>query len=210
MTPPLDTAPITRRALLLASAGAAAAAALSTPGRAFAARRRSKRPSYLKRSSYRNLVGERFDAVGFGNATAALLLVAARDLEWPRHPDATVRERSFALILEGPAQPVLDTDVYTLRQRSLGTFRVLIGPSAPVGTGAPTQYSIVFNNAPRSKLKPQHRPRKPRPRVSDESRRRRRAKAARHYKHAKPQAAPTPKPKTAADAAPADYGIPTP
>ncbi|HEX8073831.1 MAG TPA: hypothetical protein VF545_02515 [Thermoleophilaceae bacterium] len=171
MARPFNPAPVTRRTLVLTSAGAAAAASLGGPGRALAARGRPKRPRHLKRSSYRNLVGQPFKVSGFGWVTTISLL-EIRNLEWPRHPDAIVRERSFALIFEAPVTPPLEANVYTLRQRSLGKFRALIVPGTP-GSDGTTRYAIVYNNAPRSKLmlpRP-HRPRKQH--FRDEARKRR-------------------------------------
>jgi hypothetical protein len=106
---------LTRRTLLKVSG--AAALALSTAGTALAAQRR--RLSYLRRSSYLPLVGQRFAIAGGGE----LVLVAVRDLQGEKRGS----DDAFALCFAGlPGTATLTSGLPRLHHPALGLFPLFV------------------------------------------------------------------------------------
>jgi hypothetical protein len=123
---------LTRRAVL--KVGGAAALALSTAGTALAAQRR--RLSYLRRSSYLPLVGQRFAIAGGGE----LELVAVRDLRDEQRDS----DDAFALCFAGPrGTSALTTGLPRLHHPALGLFALFVTTGKT--TAASQHYCAVIN-----------------------------------------------------------------
>jgi len=119
---------VTRRRLL--QTGAVAGAALALGGTRGAAPARAQDvPAYLRRSSYSALVGTSFAAPTPTAAAVSLTLVEVADLVRARQ-DATLRgsDQAFALVLNGPRDPVLEQGTRELRHPALGAFEVFVVP----------------------------------------------------------------------------------
>jgi hypothetical protein len=110
---------LTRRALV--KSGGVAVLALAVPGQALA--KLAATPSYLRRSSYGSLLGQRFSVSGSG---FGLTLVGVEDLN-SRQANS---ENAFALVFQAPAgaPPIADA-VPELGHGTLGSFSLLISPS---------------------------------------------------------------------------------
>jgi hypothetical protein len=116
----------------MVKSGGVAALALAIPGHALA--RLVAAPSYLRRSSYGSLIGQRFSVSG---SSFGLTLVGVQDLNSPQANS----ENAFALIFQAPAgAPPVVEPVPELRHDTLGSFKLLISPSR-----SGRRYAAVIN-----------------------------------------------------------------
>ena len=125
---------LTRRALLASGGAVAVGVALPRVAHTYAQQTRS----YLRRSSYRPLIGHQF---GIDGTRVELRLAHVEDLN--RHQAAS--ERAFALNFEAPrgAPPIATSVPTTLHHPALGRFKLLLVPGALSGTGR--RYWAVIN-----------------------------------------------------------------
>ena len=116
--------PLSRRALLGATAGTAgvvavAVAVAGVPADAAVSRRRGSAPL---RSDYRHCVGRVFTAT-HGGRRVRLRLTAVRDLE---PSSARQRERCFLLVFAPVGQAGHPDAIYALRRRGVRTHRLFL------------------------------------------------------------------------------------
>lgn len=134
-------AAVTRRALLTSAGVAAAGLALPAGAAATGSRRghrlRARRPSHLRRSSYRPLIGERFRVSG---SRVRLRLEAVQSLSvGPRDS-----ENAFALVFRAPrGAAALRDQVPELHHPRLGSFRLLVSAGQDSRHGRP--YAAIIN-----------------------------------------------------------------
>jgi Domain of unknown function (DUF6916) len=126
---------VTRRTLI--KGGAAGAFALAMPAAAAAAKHRLE--SHLRRSSYRNLVGQGFQVKG---TNTKLRLTAVQNLN--RHQAGS--ENAFALIFQAPRRArALGHTLPTLHHPALGSFDLMLTPGAASAHGQ--AYAAIINRA---------------------------------------------------------------
>jgi Domain of unknown function (DUF6916) len=126
---------VTRRTLI--KGGAAGAFALVMPAAATAAKQRLE--SHLRRSSYRNLVGQGFRVKG---ANVSLRLTAVQNLN-PHQADS---EHAFALIFQAPSRArALGDALSTLHHPALGSFDFMLTPGTASAHGR--VYAAIINRA---------------------------------------------------------------
>jgi hypothetical protein len=126
---------LTRRTLI--KSGAAGAFALAMPAAAAVAKQRLQ--SHLRRSSYRNLVGQGFRVKG---TNVSLRLTAVQDLN-PHQADS---EHAFALIFQAPSRArALGDALSTLDHPVLGSFDFMLTPGTASAHGR--AYAAIINRA---------------------------------------------------------------
>ena len=198
---------ITRRSLLLAGAGVAATAAI--PDIAFAARKKLRR-SHLDRSTWEPLVGTQVFVRNRGFTPVPLTLVKVGDLGMAKaNKREGFRERTFYLVLHGPADAPLAAETHTIKVPGVGKVGVWFSSVRQID-GA-WEYIAIFANA-RTRGRP---PKKPRTKGSKEQGRRsgRKRSGANRTEARKTEAPKTPAEKPAAApepqaAAPAETAVP--
>lgn len=151
MTGNSETATITRRTLLLASAGAAATAAIPEVASAASKRFSERFRPHLLRSTYEPLVGQDFTVGGWAGSTT-LRLVAVEDIPNLSGQTADFRERSFVLLFQGPADAPLEAGMYRFKHKRTGRCDLTISSSS-LGWGV-QDYAVVLANAKRRAKKP--------------------------------------------------------
>jgi hypothetical protein len=172
---------ITRRHLLAAggSAGAAAFVALN-PQLAAAASAVVADPSYLRRSTYTDLVGQDF-AMGWWGSSSSLALASVSDL-----PHLKGRDDAFSLIFVGATATPPGGGEVALSHPKVGRFELFVTPVEQASD--PQQYEAIVNRsvgAKRSKA-PQAGEKKPAHGKKKHHRRRRKnvvREAHHHHKH---------------------------
>ena len=163
MTGPAPSGHITRRSLLLASAGAAAAAAI--PDIARAAKAKVLRLTHLDRAAWEPLVGTQIFVRNRGLTPVPLTLVKIGDLDPPRQTEA-FKEKAFYLVFQGPADAPLAADTHLIKVPGVGKAPVWFSSARQIDGG--WEYVAIFANA---KVRGR-RPKKPRTRGSKQQGRR--------------------------------------
>lgn len=92
----------------------------------------------LSLESFAPAVGEAFTVGGEGGATVELLLVEAT----PKDAGPHAPRRSFSLLFQGPADPLLPQATYRFEHHSLGVMEIFIVPLGRDEHGA--VYEAVF------------------------------------------------------------------
>jgi pyruvate/2-oxoglutarate dehydrogenase complex dihydrolipoamide acyltransferase (E2) component len=160
MPVPPSCTKLTRREALALGAAAGAAATLGAPGSALASAAsgvigEGSAPSFLRRSTYPDLVGEDFDVRGH-----LLRLVAVDDLEGARvDPSLRGHEGAFALHFDGPAG-ALAAEIHELSHPLFGPFPLFLGPSGAVEDGR-QRYAVTVDRSVRIRLPEAPRPAAP-------------------------------------------------
>ncbi|HEX2087489.1 MAG TPA: hypothetical protein VHF89_17530 [Solirubrobacteraceae bacterium] len=144
---------MTRRQALALGAGAGIAATVGVPGDALAAATATvfagAGPEYLRRSTYVDLVGERFSAGGH-----ALRLVAVEDVLGARFDqDLRGHESAFMLTLEGPAD-ALAPAIHELHHPLVGPFALYVSPVGEARGGSQA-YEVTVDRTVRLKDVPE-------------------------------------------------------
>ena len=99
----------------------------------------------LSRSSFRELLDERFSARG--SATwVTLVLTSVRDLPQAERQGLVDSEDCFLLRFRGPARRPLEQGTYTLRHFLLGSFPMFLVPMG--GSRGSSVYEAVINRPP--------------------------------------------------------------